>query len=55
MIFMPLVAINAWERTNERGGDLCLLLMERALAAIEDLEVGVLRSTRSRRDDSVTS
>jgi hypothetical protein len=55
MIFMPLVAINAWERTNERGRDLCLLLMERALAAIEDLEVGVLRSTRSRRDDSVTS
>jgi hypothetical protein len=42
MIFMPLVAINAWERTNERGRDLCLLLMERALAAIEDLDVGAL-------------
>jgi hypothetical protein len=55
MIFMPLVAINAWERTNERGRDLCLLLMERALAAIEDPEVGVLLSTCSRRDDSVTS
>jgi hypothetical protein len=39
MIFMPLVAIHAWERTNERGRDLCLVLMERALAAIEDLEV----------------
>jgi hypothetical protein len=39
MIFMPLVAINAWERTNERGRDLCLVLMERALAAIEDLDV----------------
>jgi hypothetical protein len=45
MIFMPLVAINAWERTNERGRDLCLVLMERALAAIEDLDVRALLPT----------
>jgi hypothetical protein len=45
MIFMPLVAIGAWERTNERGRDLCLVLMERALAAIEDLDVQSLLPT----------
>lgn len=45
MIFMPLVAINAWERTNERGRDLCPVLMERALAAIEDLDVRAVLPT----------
>lgn len=45
MIFMPLVAIGAWSRTNERGRNLCLELMERALAAIEDLDVGALLPT----------
>lgn len=42
MIFMPLVAIAAWERTNERGRELLLVLMERALAAIDDLDVRAL-------------
>lgn len=55
MIFMPLVAIAAWERTNERGRELCLVLMERALAAIEDLDVRALLPAPSPARGSGTS
>jgi len=42
MILMPLVASGAWERTDARGRELCLVLMERALTAIEELDVAEL-------------